>query len=657
MVAKSYKAQVTWEACQSEFNNTTCVYPRDKTIAQLFEEVVSVFGNKKAISDEQVQFTYSELNDKANCLSHQLRKEGVGPNTYVAIYLDRSLDLIISILAVVKAGGAYVTLDIEEPANRTHLILQDCHPIKILTTTENSISNRLTDKFPEMEELSLMVNLFLKELDENNVENPASVGCATDLISVLYTSGSTGKPKGCMIPHRAVARLVKNTNYITITPNDIFAQVANPAYDILTFEIWGALLNGASLHIIPLSKILTPHQFSEALRKENISIMIISTPILNLLIKNCPEGLDGLQYLIFGGEKADHEIIQILLKRKLKYHLPINIINGYGPAENTAISTAFTIQHRHQIKNAVPIGSPIANSRCYVLDDKLNFVPSGVIGELYLAGDGLALGYLNDEFQTTEKFLWSPWDKKERIYKTGDLVYWLPEVGIVFVERADRQVKIRGRRVELSEIEGCISKCPGVNDAVVLVENKGNDEKGLTAYLTLISETQANYTNLHQYLKDNLPYYMIPTKFIEVSHIPLTNNGKIDRKCLSTLSGRLIEDIIFDKPLNSFEIVIADLCRNLVKTSEIDMTGNFFELGLHSFMLAQLSQSINVELNKRRMTEIGIIDILTYPSIRKLTKYIEDRDKKVETFVTLREVTNKAIHRRHKFHIEVNNAE
>jgi amino acid adenylation domain-containing protein len=605
-----------------------CPSPNNElTIPEIFENCVKSYGDRIAVRCDEQQLTYKELNEKANLLANYLKKLGVDQNTVVAVYLDRSIELIISILAIVKAGGAYLPIDIHEPVNRIKIILQDSNAVKILTNnaayktlycavTSSAVKN------------VIKVDTFFNEKINEEIDSPAYKNTSTDLFYIMYTSGSTGTPKGCMISHRSVISLVKNTNYIQINPTDIIAQIANTAFDAMTFELWGALLNGAALHIIPQATLLSTPDFANTLKDKGISILLVTTSMLNLVVKKCPEAFDNLKYLLFGGEKANPEIIKLILNRKVSHNLSqLTIINAYGPTENTTIATTFKVENEADIKENVPIGRPIKNTEAFILDENLNPVQTGVIGELYLGGDGLALGYLNDIKQTSIKFIDCPWNRSQKIYKTGDLAYWQAGVGMIFVERADEQVKINGFRIELTEIEAMMIKRRAVKQAAVNVEINSEGRKELVAYVCF-HEQPINYLEFYQYLKDNLPHYMLPKKIIHTDNILLTIKGKIDKKQLTQLKGKnILETVPKSVSANQVEEIIANVWQEKLGIPQINTIQNIFDLGANSLMLSETCILLNEKLESTGKKPINIVDILTYPTVQQLANYISSVDK------------------------------
>lgn len=595
----------------------------DKTVSQLFEECAQIYGNRIAVYSDTKHCTYSELNAKANKLANHLRQCGVRPNTLVALYLARSVKFVIAMLAVIKAGGAYIPLDIDDTSSRTKKILQNSNPVVTITSTASaSLAREIIS-----ERKCINIDTFFQDNIENDTQNPVCMTVPEDLIYVMYTSGSTGEPKGCMIPHRGVVRLVKNTNYIQINPSDCIAQISNVAFDALTFEIWGALLNGASVYIVPRSILLSFEDFSEALKQKQISIVFVTTALLNLIVKNRPDSFDGFKYLLFGGEKANVEIVKTLMERKRSYNLSnLTLIHVYGPTENTTFATAYRIESEEDIDKNVPIGKPISHTKAHILDEKLNPVPPGVIGELHLAGAGLALGYLNNQLETAAKFIQSPWNEKEKIYRTGDLVYELPDIGMVFVERADRQIKIRGFRTELNEIEACIIKYPDVKQAVIAVEK--NQERGdyLVAYICLFESKEIDIFAFRSYLKESLPYYMLLAKIIQLDNIPLTANGKIDQKFLKELKGKnlLVSLPQAQPPLTEIEKTIAEIWQKILHLPEVSITQNFFDLGAHSLMISEVCSVLNTKLTG--VKKIRPADMYTYPNIQSLAAYLSKEE-------------------------------
>jgi amino acid adenylation domain-containing protein len=592
-----------------------------KTVSLLFEECVQNYGDQIAVYANHEQMTYSELNAKSNILAHYLQQCGVAKNTLIALYLDRSIAFMIGMLAIVKAGAAYLPLDIDEPINRTKRIFQDSNPVYIFTRSA-SLSVLCETEFDTKTNV-LNLDTFFQEHEQGNNHNPISINSANDLVCVIYTSGSTGTPKGCMIPHRGVVNLVKDTNYIQITPADRMTQIANAAFDAMTFEVWGALLNGASLYIVQKSQLLSIPDFSDFLKNNHISVAILTAAFLNLVVKSSPDAFDNLRYLMSCGEKANPAIITLLLERKEKYKLSaLDLMNGYGPTECTTFATTFKIENKHLIEKTVPIGSPISNIKTYILDENSCPVSPGETAELYLSGEGVGLGYLNNSTETAKKFVQAPWNDKEILYKTGDLVYYDPAVGIVFVDRIDNaQVKIRGFSVALAEIESCFMQYAGVNQASVLVKKDISLGKSLIAYVSFCQNAQVDFLAFHQYLKENLPFYMLPPKIIQLPTIPLTANGKIDQKLLAHLHGLdILSSFKQVKPVTPIEQQIVKVLCEILHISSVSTIQNFFDLGLNSLRVAELCVELNVRLE---ITEkIKISDIFEHHTVQLLAKYI-----------------------------------
>lgn len=606
--------------------NDSC---ENKTISQLFEQCVEAYSENIAVYSSSKTITYKELNEKANILANYLRQCGIKRNDLVAVYLERSIDFIICILAIVKAGGAYIPLDTDTPLNRNLAILQDSHPSKIITNNiqKNSLHEILSNH--ELKNSILNFDLAFQKDTQQDSQNPNCINDTNDLVYVMYTSGSTGLPKGCMIPQRGVIRLVKNTNYISIVPEDHIAQIANIAFDASTFEIWGALLNGATLHIIPKNILLSLDDLTNTVQKNAISIVFVTTALFNLIVKSRPDCFDRVRYLLFGGEKANPILVQQILQRKKEHCLNhLTLINMYGPTECTTFATFFKIETIDDIKDQVPIGETISKTIAYILDENLKPVPLGNTGELYLGGEGLALGYLNNFEETNTKFIHCPWKPKEKIYRTGDLVR--RTTGLVFIDRIGFQIKIRGFRIEPGDIESCITKFPMINQVAIATVLNKKGENSLIAYITLNPAIDRDFAKFRAFLKKNLPHYMIPSKIICVDDLPLNSNGKIDRKKLADLKGLNVLSNA-EKPSNELERNIADILILASDIPEISVTENFFDLGISSLMLSDICSLLNSKLND--IKQIKITDIFTYPTIRSLAAYLKKNEEPKANFL------------------------
>ncbi|BAZ20861.1 non-ribosomal peptide synthase [Kalymmatonema gypsitolerans NIES-4073] len=567
-----------------EWNDTQTDYPQGKCIHQLFEEWVEQTPDAVAVVFENQQLTYRELNDRANQVAHHLQNLGVKPDVLVGICVERSIEMIVGLLGILKAGGAYVPLDPTYPAERLSLMLSDAQVLVLLT------QQHLAPRFSEFEVRQVCLDADWQTINQNSQENPVNTTTPESLAYVIYTSGSTGKPKGVVVPHRGVNRLVLNTNYVQISATDVIAQVSNCSFDAATFEIWGALLNGARLVIVSQDIVLSPQQFATCIQEQKLGIMFLTTALFNQIAKEVPTAFAKMRYVLFGGEAADPRWV----KKVFQQGAPQHLLNVYGPTENTTFSTWYPVQDGWEARVTIPIGRAIANTQTYVLDSHLQPVPVGVPGELYLGGDGLANGYLNRPELNAEKFIPNPFDNSQYLYKTGDLVRYLSDGNIEFISRIDNLVKIRGFRIELGEIEAVLQKHPDVRDMAVLVREDEPGQKRLVAYIVLQQSATTTVSELRHFLKTKLPEYMVPSAFVMLESLPINPNGKVDRRALKAPdTSRSGFDTSFIPPRTDTEKILANIWADVLRLEQVGINDNFFELGGDSILTIQVVARAN----------------------------------------------------------------
>jgi len=608
-----------------EWNNTQVDYPQIKCIHQLFEEQAERTPDAIAVVFENQQLTYAELNDRANQLAHYLRKLGVKPDELVGICLERSLDMIVGLLAILKVGGAYVPIDPDYPQERISFMLQDTQ-VKIILTCEslqNSLQNHQT--------IVICLDKDWQQINQASLENLNSTVSADNLAYVIYTSGSTGIPKGVIVTHQAVNRLVLNTNYIQFTPDDRVVQASNIAFDAATFEIWGALLNGAKIIIIAKSVLLSPQELALSLKENQISVLFLTTALFNQLANLVPQAFSSLRCLLFGGEAVEPKWVQEVLEKGA----PQRLLHVYGPTENTTFSSWYLVENVASTATTIPIGKAIANTQIYLLDKNLQPVPIGVVGELHIGGMGLAKGYLNRPELTQEKFIPNPFEKDEvipptplnkdgnepsKLYKTGDLARYLPDGNIEYLGRIDNQVKIRGFRIELGEIEALLNQNEDVQSACVIAREDNPGDKRLVAYLVPQPEIILTIDEIRQFLKAKLPDYMVPNAFVILEALPLTPNGKIDRRALPVPDLQSQGEYI--APRNPIEEKLAQIWGEVLKLERVSIEDNFFELGGHSLLATQVisrcQQAFQIALPLRYLFESPTIAQLSAVILKEL---------------------------------------
>ncbi len=571
------------------FNNTKTDYPADKTIIDLFAEQVALYPDKTAVVFKDSSLTYSQLNIKSNQLAHTLKKEGVAENNTVVIIADKSLDVIIGILAVLKAGGGYVPVDPDYPEQRIKYIVRDSGARLAL----------VQEKYQALDlEGPRKINLNSPDSFSNDNSDLPLKSKAGDLAYIMYTSGTTGMPKGSMIWHRGVVRLVRNINYMDLTSNDRILLTGAIVFDATTFEIWGALLNGGSLYIIEKETILNPKALGEELIKNDITILWLTSALFTQISESRTDIFRKLKYLLSGGDVLSAPHIN-----KVRRDNPLlKVINGYGPTENTTFSTTYLIEK--DFERDIPIGKPVSNSTTWIFDRGMNYQPIGVVGELYVGGEGLSMGYLNREDLNQKSFLEHPYKPGERLYKTGDFARWLPDGNIEFHGRIDNQLKIRGFRVELEEIAAVISEIDGVVEAIIKPVKVQETDIRLVAFLNVQSQFTMEARDIADFIKRKLPPYMVPSAFRLMHGFPTTINGKTDRDALKVdPSEIIIRDVYVDRILTPTEKVIFDIWCEALKTTEISPTDNFFDIGGNSLMaisvFSKIGAAFSLELSLR----------------------------------------------------------
>jgi amino acid adenylation domain-containing protein len=592
------------------FNATNAAYPQEKLIHELFEEQVDRSPNAVAVLCEEQLYTYAEINIRANKLAWYLNRRGVGNGDYVPILMPRSRQMLVAQLAVLKSGGVYVPVDPKLPVERQKFIIRDCGARLILVEQSGG---ELLDKIPAQYINCTEEALSLEEMPS---ENLGLQGTPPPPAYVMYTSGSTGVPKGVIVPHRAVNRLVINNNYAQIQPSDCVAHCSNPAFDASTFEVWGALLNGAKVLIVPQKVVLEAASFADLLRQQHVTILWLTVGLLTQYIEALRTVFHRLRYLITGGDVVEPGLIRQVIRTSP----PRYLLNAYGPTECTTFSSTYLIEKVDDETKSLPIGQPISNTQIYILNRHLQPVPIGVAGEVYIGGAGVALGYLNRPELTAERFIKDPFsaDPHARMYKTGDLGRWRADGNIEYLGRNDHQVKIRGFRIELGEIEAQLVQHPQVKEAVVIAREDIPGEKRLVAYVVSHptgSETVTNVEALRVYLKEILPDYMVPSAFVMLESLPLTPNGKLDRRGLPAPELGAYVSRQYEAPEGEVEELVAEIWQTLLGIKRVGREDNFFELGGHSLLatrvMVRLGSSLSLEIPMRLLFEFPTLKALS----------------------------------------------
>ncbi len=596
-----------------EWNQTETEYPRDKTVHGLFEEQAERAPEAVAVELEGKRLTYGQLNERANRLARYLSKRGVGPEVLVGLCVERSLEMVVGLLGILKAGGAYLPLDPAYPGERLRFMLEDAGAQLVLT------QKRLTNSLPGQAQ-RVQLDADWTEIARESKENPPSQASHQNLAYVIYTSGSTGKPKGVSICHRSVVRLVRGADYARFGPDEVFLQFAPISFDASTFEVWGALLNGARLAVMPPG-LASLGELGAAVRLKRVSTLWLSAGLFREMVDTESASLRGLRQLLAGGD-----ILSVPHVEKALRDLPdCRLINGYGPTEGTTFTCCYTVRRDEPLGTSVPIGRPIANSRVFILDRNRAPAPIGVPGELYIGGDGLARDYLRRPELTAERFIPSPFgeDGEERLYRTGDRARYRADGTIEFLGRIDDQIKIRGFRVEPGEIESALVQDPSVREAAVVVQGRVSGDRRLIAYLVQGPEGQKNVPELRAFLKRSLPDFMIPSSFVWLDSFPLTPNGKLDRAAL-LLAGhdRPALERGFIGPRNSVEAKLASIFERVLDVRPVGVADNFFDLGGHSLLAVRLLAQIEKATGRR----LPLSTIFQAQTVEEMAAALEDEN-------------------------------
>ncbi len=603
-----------------EWNKTQTGYARDCCIHQLFEEQAAQTPKAVAVVSEKGQLTYEELNRRANQLAHHLRALGVGADTLVGLCVERSLEMIVGLLGVLKAGGAYVPLDPAYPKERLAFMLEDSQAGVLLT------QQRLLEWLPEHQAQVICLDSEWERIAGELETTPTSEVSPDNLAYVIYTSGSTGQPKGVMIEHRSLVNFTEMVRArYGLRPDDRLLQFAAFSFDTAAEEIYPSLTLGATLVLRTESMIDSVATFLEKCRELKLTVLDLPTAYWHQLAwELATRGLElpeTIRLIIVGGEKA-------LPERLADWHQSIRgrvlLMHGYGPTEVTVVATVAELTHcglAEPLSGEVPIGQPLGNVQVYVLDRNRQPVPIGIPGELYIGGNCLARGYLNQPALTDEKFIQHPFsiEPGARLYRTGDLVRYLADGNLEFLGRLDNQIKIRGFRVELGEIEAALGQHPGVRDALVLAREDMPGDKRLVAYLIANEQSVPTQSELRRYLKTKLPEYMVPTAFEWLEALPLTPSGKIDRLNLPQPTAlRPESEVTYLAPQTEMERSIATIWQAVLGVEQVGIHDNFFDLGGHSLLVVRVHSQLHDALG----AELSMIELFKYPTVSSLAEYL-----------------------------------
>ncbi|MDZ8136614.1 MAG: amino acid adenylation domain-containing protein [Nostoc sp. DedQUE04] len=617
-----------------EWNNTKTEYPQDKCIHQLFEEQVEKTPDAVAVVFEDQQLTYQELNNRANQLGHYLRSLGVKPEVLVGICIERSPLMVVAVLGILKAGGAYLPLDPAHPKERLAFILEDTQSPVLLT------QQRLIEKLQTDNTKVICLDSNWKKIAQESSENPVCKTDAANLAYVIYTSGSTGKPKGTLIPHQGLLNYLSwATQAYTVEQGKGTTVHSSLAFDLTITSLFTPLLVGRQVELIPEDQSI--ESLGNALRQESNLSLVKITPAELLLLSgqlSSKEVAGITRAFIIGGENLLTESISFW-----KAFAPDTmLVNEYGPTETVVGCCIYRVPQDEIESSSVPIGQPIANTQLHVLDQCYQPVPIGVLGELYIGGAGLARGYLNRPELTAVKFIPHLFSHEPgaRLYKTGDLARYRSDGNLEFLGRIDHQVKVRGYRIELGEIEGLLGQHPKIQEAVVLMREYIPKNQSLVAYFVTNTDTEITPTTseLRNFLKEQLPEYMLPSVFVQLKALPLTTNGKVDRRALPVPDGDRPElEAVFVAPRSEMERAIAAVWQEVLNLEKVGVNDSFFDLGGHSLLMVQ----VNSRLQEVLQRNLSVVTMFQNPTINSLAQYLSQNQQL--SFTVTRDRANKQI--------------
>lgn len=613
-----------------EWNQTKSDYPEDASIQELFERQAETTPDAIAVVFDKQRLTYGELNARANQLSHYLRDLGIRPGMLVGLMLNRSVEMFIALLAVLKSGAAYLPLDPDYPSERLSFMLSDAD-VQLLLTEQHLVETDLT-----FDVRKVHLAEALRECELRSTDDPG-LSCSKQIAYALYTSGSTGRPKAVLCQHSGVINLMTSIQRShPISVGDKCSLWASSSFDASVYEEFSALLFGGALHIVPDRCRVETAKFIEWLRVEQIQSAYIPPFMLSELAEWLAQdgNILSLLRLLTGVEPINEQILAAINLR-----LPsLTIINAYGPTEITVVATFLSFEPQNAGRQNASIGKPVANTQIYLLDKALRIVPEGTAGEIYVGGDGLAQGYLRRPALTAERFIPDPFadEPGRRLYKTGDIARYLPDGNLEFIGRIDHQVKLRGYRIELGEIEAMLKQFDEVNNAVVVVREKSGTGKHLVAYLAMPRREDLNLDSLRSYLRKHLPEYMVPSIFVVLDRLPLTPNDKVDRKALPAPDWERIQrDESHQGPRTDVEVALCGIWSNVLGLEAVGVHDTFFELGGHSLQLAQVVSKVRdafqVELDIRKVFKLPTVAGLAVMIEEELVKEVEElSDEEVE---------------------------
>jgi amino acid adenylation domain-containing protein len=601
-----------------EFNQTQATYPQEKCIHELFEEQVQQIPNNIAVVFDTEQITYNQLNTRANQLANYLQQIGILPGMLVGICVERSLEMIVGILGILKAGAAYVPIDATYPQERITWILENSQTPVLLT--QQALQSKLATHSTRV----ICLDTDWEIITQQNPENPPKQITPNDLAYIIYTSGSTGKPKGVQITH---SNLVHSTtariNYYQ-GPISCFLLLSSFAFDSSVAGIFWTICTGGTLLLPQAGLQLEIAKLIELISQHHVSHLLSLPSLYTLILQQAkPEQLENLHTIIVAGESCSPE----LLKIHQEYLPAAALFNEYGPTEATVWSSVYHYQSLEP--TTVPIGKAITNTQIYILDPNLRPVPIGVHGEIYIGGEGIALGYLNQPELTREKFISNPFNEEPsaRLYKTGDLARYRRDGNIEFLGRIDHQVKIRGYRIELGEIEAALKQHSTVDEVVVAAIQNDQEQPHLIAYIVVNQQMVPSIPELRNFLQKKLPEYMLPSAFMQLKALPILANGKVNYGALPKQI-QLDLETNFVAPESEIEQIIANIWKQVLQIQKVGIHHNFFDLGGHSLAMVQVHAKLRETLNP----EISMVEMFAYPTVNALAKYLSQNPEEVSDF-------------------------